>query len=237
LSGLTVAQISEFSLILMAMGVTLGHVTEDHVAIVIVVAVLTMTISTYMILGADKIYEKIGGYLSLFERKSPKESAINPERELSGHIVLIGADRTGKSIINFLSKKQLEFVVVDFNPKVFNGLTADGVDCVFGDISDPDVYDQVGVERAKLVLSTISNLSANLYLLENIKRMRNKPTTMFTSTERSDGIKLYEKGADYVIVPQRIAGEHIRHVLATYGVSGEKIKKLGRSNFNRLINK
>ena len=237
LSGLITAQVSEFSLILMAMGAALGHVGQRDVAIVIFVAVITMTISTYLILGADKIYENISGYLRFFERKQPKESAINAKAEISGHIVVIGADRTGRAVISFLRKKKAAFLVVDFNPKVFNRLTAEGISCVFGDISDPEVFDQVGIENSKLVLSTISNLSANLFLLENIRRLKERPTTMFTVSERSEGLKLYEKGADYVIVPQRIAGEHIRHVLSVYGTAGDRIRKLGKANFNRLMSK
>lgn len=235
LAGLTVAQISEFSLIMMSMGLALGHVTENEVTLVIVVAVVTMTISTYLILGADKIFKHIKKYLRFFERKSPRESAVNKDIIFKDHVVLIGADRTGRSVINFLRKKKVQFVVVDFNPNVFRKLTADNVPCIFGDISDSDIFSAAGVADARLVLSTISNLPANLYLLENIRRLNRKPLTMFTVTERADGIKLYEKKADYVIVPQRVAGEHIRHVLSTYGISAERIKKLGKSNFNRLI--
>ena len=106
LSGLITAQVSEFSLILMAMG-ALGHVGQTDVAIVIFVAVITMTVSTYLILGADRIYKNISEYLRFFERKQPKENAVNSKAEINNHIVVVGADRTGRAVISFLKKKKV----------------------------------------------------------------------------------------------------------------------------------
>ena len=238
LSGLTVAQISEFSLIIMAMGLAVGHVTNDQVSIVVLVAVATMTLSTYTILGAEKIYKKIHKYLKFFERQHPKETAVNLQNEFKDHVVVIGADRTGKSVIAFLKRKKIPFLVVDFNPKVFKSLDAEKVPCIFGDISELDIFDQAGIHRSRLVLSTISSVQPNLFVLDNINKFRHtRPLTIFTAADREEGLRLYEKGADYVVVPQRVAGEHIRHIIGTYGFSEERIKKLGKSNFNRLIRK
>ncbi|OGM05712.1 hypothetical protein A2125_00465 [Candidatus Woesebacteria bacterium GWB1_43_5] len=237
LAGLTMAQISEFSLILMTMGLALGHVGQKDISLVILVGVITMTISTYLIMGAEKIYLRVKDYLGVFERKKPKEDALNLPKELKNHIVLIGSDRTGRAIVSYLVKKNFDFVVVDFNPNVFATLTAEKVPVIFGDITDPDIFELSSIKEARLVISTNSDLTDNLTILENIKRHPKRPITMFTTVERSDGVKLYEKGADYVLVPQAIAGEHIRHILATYGTNEEKLKRLGKANFNRLMNR
>ncbi|MBI2103817.1 NAD-binding protein, partial [Candidatus Woesebacteria bacterium] len=152
-------------------------------------------------------------------------------------VVLLGGGRTGRAIISYLNNHKIPFVVLDFNPAVFTSLTAEGVPVLFGDISDPDIYEMSAVKKSKLVISTTNNMMDNLFLLEAVRRKSSRPTTIFTTAERSDGIKLYEKGADYVLVPHRIAGEHIRHILSTYGTSDERIKKLGKANFNRLMSK
>lgn len=237
LAGLTMAQISEFSMILMTMGLALGHVSSTEVSMVVLVGVITMTTSTYLITNAEGIYLKVKNYLTIFERKNPTEAALNVEKVFDDHVVLLGGGRTGKALIPFLVKKGTPFVVVDFNPTVFTSLTAEKVPVLFGDISDPDIYDMSGVLKARLVISTTNNMIDNLYLLESFKRSGKKPITMFTSAERHDGLLLYEKGADYVLVPHRIAGEHIRHIISTYGISDERIRKLGRANFNRLMSK
>lgn len=237
LSGLTVAQISEFSLIITAMGVTLGHLTEPQLAMVILVAVITMTVSTYLILGADKIYIRIKDSLKIFERSVPKEIPVVEEKELKDHVLLVGADRTGRVLIPILRRKSEAFLVVDFNPRIFKVLTADKVPVLFGDITDPEIVELSQVGKAKLVISTISNLQDNLVLLEQLRMLKKKPMTMFTALTREDALKLYEAGADYVIVPERIAGEHIKHVLSVYGLGSERIKKLGKNNFRRSMHR
>jgi Kef-type K+ transport system membrane component KefB len=237
LSGLTVAQISEFSLIITAMGVALGHLTESHLAMIILVAVITMTASTYLIFGADRVYVRIKDYLKVFERKSPKEIPMVQEKELQDHVVLIGADRTGSVLIPLLKRKAETFLVVDFNPKIFRVLTADKIPVLFGDITDPEIIELSQVNNAKLVISTTSSLQDNLVLLEQIRMSRKRPMTMFTALVRDDALKLYEAGADYAIVPERIAGDHIRHVLSVYGIGSDRIKKLGKNNFRRLAHR
>ncbi len=235
LAGLTVAQISEFSLILVAMGVGLGHVSESVMAMVVVVAIVTMTISTYLILGADKVYLRLKDYLAIFEKRTPKELALIEEKELNDHVVLVGGGRTGKRLISFLNAKKWPFVLVDFNPKVFTSMTAEKVPVLFGDINDPEIADLLSLNNAKAVISTVSNLTDNLALIETLRNKKAKPTTIFTALTRGEAIKYYEAGVDYVVVPQTVAGEHMRHVLKVYGAGSERIGKMGKSHFKRLL--
>ena len=235
LAGLTVAQISEFSLILMAMGVGLGHVTEPALAMVILVGVITMTASTYLILGANSVFAFVKDYLGIFERKKPAEIALNKKKNLKDHVVLVGSGRTGKVLISYLIRRHEPLLVIDFNPQVFTRLTADKVPVLFGDVHDPEILDLAQVNKAKLVISTTSGINGNLVLLEHIRSLRTKPDTLMTALTKDDAVKLYEAGASYVIIPHSMAGEHIRHMLSVYGVGSVRIPKIGKSQFNRLI--
>lgn len=235
LAGLTVAQISEFSLILVSVGKTLGHVGQEEVVLVTFVGIITITLSTYMILASDKIYIKIKNYLSIFERGKTIEDAFSGNIQLKDHVVLVGCDRTGDSILRYLKAQKLMFVVVDFNPKVFSVLSAEKTPIVFGDINDSETLSAANVEKAKMIISTINNASDNLTLLEYLRGLKDKPVSIFTSGSKSEAIKLYEAGATYVIVPEMVAGEHIKHLLKTYNISPTKLTKVGLKHFNRLI--
>jgi Kef-type K+ transport system membrane component KefB len=235
LSGLTVAQISEFSFILMSMGLVVGHVTTLDVSLVIMIGVLTMTASTYLITYADELYERIKKYLSLFEKKITKEEVFNKGTEYREHLVLVGCHRTGRVVLSHLLKRNNDYLVVDFNPDVYSRLTSRGINVVFGDINDEDVFEAAGIENSKLIISTVSNLKDNLSFLEKIRYLKNPPTTIFTASSKREAIALYENNADMVIVPEMIAGEHIKHLLDVYGMSQKKIVRLGKSQFNRLI--
>lgn len=231
--SLTAAQISEFSLIVMAMGLAIGHLTQNDVAIVVLVAVITMTISTYLILGDDKIYKRFEKYLSIFERKGAVANDKAQENELRNHIVLVGADRTGKTILNILNKQRSDFVVVDFNPGIAKQLREKNINTVFGDINDKEIFEAVNLEKAKMVITTFYELQASLLLLDNVKELKNKPLMIMRASTLRDAILLYERGATYVVQSDIISGEHIRHLIKTYGVNASIIK-LGEGHQRRL---
>ncbi|MFV1917401.1 MAG: cation:proton antiporter [Patescibacteria group bacterium] len=235
LAGLTVAQISEFSFILMAMGQGLGHLDSSDTTLVILVGVITMTVSTYLILEADRIYLKIKKYLGVFERKKTKEAAFIMPRNLSGHVVLVGAHRSGKTLSAYFQRKNTDFLVVDFNPKVFDRLTAAKIPVIFGDINDVEIMEAASLDKARTVISTISNFTDNLTLLEHLRKIKPRQVSVFTAQSREDAIKLYESGATYVVVPQIVAGDFIRHLFEIPGMGKSRLGKMGKSHFNRLL--
>lgn len=235
LASVTVAQISEFSLIVVAMGYSLGHISQSHVALTVTIAAITMTMSTYLILGADKLYLKIKDKLKVFERKNTQEISLLKDEVLEDHIVLIGCYRTGYRLLSLFKKKNISFVIVDFNPEVYKKLTAENYPVIFGDIADPEILEAVSLDQAKLIISTIDGLTDNLVLLEYIRKLAKKPLSIFTASTRTNALKFYESGANYVIVPDVVAGDHIRHIIKTYGFSGDKLAKVGKNHFNRLI--
>lgn len=234
MASVTVAQISEFSLILMAMGVAIGHVAEKEVVIVVMVGVITMTLSTYLILGADKLYPKLENILSIFERKKIKEPVFAIEKVLKDHVVLVGSHRTGAALMPLFVKQKVDFVVVDFNPELAEKLSSRKIPVLFGDITDTDILEAANLAEAKLVISTTSDLHDNLLILSYLKSKNSKAQTILKAATRHEAIKLYKAGADYVIVPEVVAGEHIRHLVKSYGISSNKIEKLGKNHLKRI---
>lgn len=235
LASVTVAQISEFSLIIMAMGFTLGHIGQTHIALTVMIAAITMTASTYIILEADRIFLKIKDRLSIFERKTTSEPEFVREATFHDHIILVGCGRAGKRLITLFEKKKTVYLVIDFDPKVYKTLVAEKRNVIFGDISDPEIQRLANIEKGRLVISTVTSVSDNLILLEYLKRLPRKPSSVFIAQVREDALKLYENGATYVLVPEVLAGEHLRHILASHGVGGAWFEKVGKSHFDRLI--
>jgi Kef-type K+ transport system membrane component KefB len=234
LTALTSAQISEFSLIVVAMGFSLGHLNAEQVSLITLVGIITMLSSTYMILDSEKIYEKIKKYIGYFEKKITKELSFD-KLELTNHVVLVGCDRTGRSILNFLKKKGKSYIVVDFNPDVFSVLDSEKTPIVYGDVNDPDIFHLASVDKSSLLISTIGSLNDNLNLLSKINHLTDKPVTIMKASSRSDAVELYQKGASYVIVPEFVAGEHIRHLLSHHDKNYSRFVKAGKIHFNKLL--
>lgn len=235
MSGLTVAQISEFSFIIVAMGASLGHIGDGVVSTVIVVGVITMTVSTYLILGANKVFAKIGNTLKIFEKSITKEQIINKETQMVDHVVVVGGGKSGRMLTKYLKNKKIPVLLVDFDPSIFNKFTAEKTSVLFGDITDPEILGSARIGKARVVVSTIPTLSDNLVLMEHVRALRKRPQIMMTSLTRSDAVKLYEKGASFVVVPQETAGEYVRHLFRVYGVGNKKIGAMGSAHFKRLV--
>ncbi|OGE04554.1 hypothetical protein A3B51_02485 [Candidatus Curtissbacteria bacterium RIFCSPLOWO2_01_FULL_41_18] len=240
LTSVTVAQISEFSLILMSVGRMLGHVTGSAVSLVAAVGIITITVSAYLILYGGRIYRKLDKYLAkLFPQKAHDPYVTNREI-LKDHIILIGAEQMGWDILEFLKNKvsdKQKIVVVDFNPEIIKTLTATGYTAVFGDVSDPEVLEELEFAHAKLVIITDPDVVDNSVLIKFAKEKNYKGPIIAAAYWIHDAIRIYEVGADYVVVPETVGGEHISKILAENWQDLGKIKKEKSKHFEDLVSR
>jgi len=213
MAGLTVAQISEFSLILMFMGNRLGHISDQAVSLVTFVGAITFVISTYMILNNNYLYKVLSPFLDIFERSNIKEKRVATEK-IKDHVVLIGVRRMGEGILEALKKdEKTKIVAVDFNPDIVESLKEDGIISFYGDIADEEIQELAQIDKAKLIISTISDLEDNMLLLKNIKNLKKKPKVVLLALEKHEARELYKEGADYVVIPHIAGGHHLAKLL------------------------
>lgn len=216
LTGLTVAQISEFSLIVAAVGLKLGHISNATVTLITGVGIITITISTYMIINADKLYKLLSSPLSIFESQTNKEPDVKKSRRRK--YVLIGCHRTGIGIATLLPKNQL--LIIEFDPDVVHKLQKKGYNVLFGDITDPDILEDMLITKAEVLIITSPDLQDNLSVLELYSQKRKRPTIIVRAQSKEELDVLYKAGADYVLLPHLTAGQILGHVL-----SGKDIAK------------
>ena len=237
LASVTVAQISEFSLILVAVGQNLGHVTSQTVSLVAAVGIVTITLSSYLILYGDKIYRFVEGPLGRFFPEKTRDPYVTNRESLRDHIVLIGAEQMGWDILEFLKKRHKEetFMVVDFNPEIIKSLTASGYNAVFGDVSDPEVLEELELGRAKLLIITDPDFGDTAALIKFAKSKDYHGPIIATAYWIHDAVRMYEFGADYVIVPETIGGDHLARILDEHWGNLVRIKKHKSKNFADLL--
>lgn len=157
LAGLTVAQISEFSLIFMAMGVSLGHVSEDALGLVTMVGLVTIAASTYMITWSHHLYALCEPMLGPFERRGtprePQEAA--PPKARPYRVVIFGLGRFGTAIGLRLHKRGIPVLGVDFNPQAVRRWRDLGMRADFGDASDAEFLAELPFQGAEWMVSTV----------------------------------------------------------------------------------
>ncbi len=217
LAGLNVGQISEFSLILVSLAVRTGYANSNTMALATLVGIITMTLSTYMISNSEKIYTKVSRYLNVFERKKSRVQTTGEQDSLKNHILLFGHNRTGSKVLPALENFKSDVVIVDFNPQTIEELRLAGKNAVFGDVGDLELYDEIGLSDARMVVSTVPVLEDNLQLLAAIKRIHKKMPVILTAQDEHDSQQLYKHGASYVLVPQTIGGEFLAHMIGVHG--------------------
>ena len=205
MAGLTVAQISEFSLILIALGVKVGSLSQEILSFVTIIGLITIAGSTYLVIYSDPIFNKISEFLTIFEKKKIKEKEISKRNY---DYILLGYNRIGFSIIKAFSKITKSFLVVDYNPEVIRELQKKGINAIYGDVDDSEFLEDLRICRASVIVSTIPEKETNQLILNVLRRNKSKSVVVLTGRQIEDALELYGGGADYVILPHFLGGEY-----------------------------
>ncbi|MFA5060969.1 MAG: cation:proton antiporter [Candidatus Pacearchaeota archaeon] len=231
MAGLTVAQISEFSLILVALAVKVGHIPAEVLSFVTIIGLVTIAGSTYMIMYSEKIYPFLSKYLSFFEKKRLREKDF-PEKEFD--YVLLGYNRIGFSILKAFSKLNKNYAIIDYNPETTKKLCESGKNCIYGDIEDIEFLQDLRIEKAKLIVSTVPEMEANLLLLDKIKHKNNKSVIIVTARQINEAFELYRSGADYVILPHFLGGEYTARLIEEVKADKRSYAKIRTKHIRNL---
>ena len=230
LAGLTVAQISEFSLLFIAMGISLGHVTPDALGLVTLVGLITIAASAYMITYSHVLYRLFEPVLGIFERKTPFRELDEEEGRPPDHhqILVFGLGRFGTAIGMRLKKKGIRVLGVDFNPAAVRRWRSLGLDAAYGDAADPQFVESLPLGHAQWVVSTITFNPASLVhqdtratLLQVVRRAGFRGKIAVTSHNKADTDKFLDFGADLVFEPFHDAADQAVELLSG-GAPGER---------------
>ncbi len=214
LTSISLAQVSEFSLILVFAGISSGVLPQSIMKITLMLAVITMTSTSYFLMFENKLYKGFKKILHLFGVKLRRVSK-NEEKKIESDVILCGYDRIGYSILKTLDKKR-KVVVVDYNPDVIKKLMKEDIMCLYGDISDPEILNRLDIKKVKLAISTANKFEDNLLFLKRIKTENNYAAAIVTAQRIDDALALYENGADYVILPHFLGGEMVSTILPQF---------------------
>ncbi|MCR4279680.1 MAG: cation:proton antiporter [Candidatus Zambryskibacteria bacterium] len=232
MAGLTVAQISEFSLVLLALGFSFGHVSQEVVSLVTLVGVITIAGSTYLILYADRIYSFLKPLLRLMViRKSHMQ---NEATSGGTDIIIFGYDRVGQSFVEAARKITENYLVVDFDPRSIERLKKLNIPHRYGDAEDVDFLDEIGTTEARLVVSTVPDLATNLLLVTHYRARNPHGIIIGISHDTSGSKELYKAGASYVVMPHHLGAYHAAALMEKHGFSEEAFESERNEHLNKL---
>jgi Kef-type K+ transport system membrane component KefB len=222
LAGLTVAQISEFSLIFVAMGVSLGHVGQDALGLVTMVGLVTIAASTYMITYSHQLYALCEPVLGIFERRgTPREpSEVAQFQRADYPVIVFGLGRFGTAIGLRLQRRGVRVLGVDFNPLAVRRWRELGLEAEFGDATDPEFIAELPLRGAEWVVSTVpvhakglSYEDTRTTLIQLARSAGFAGRVAVTSHDRQETEIMLGAGADLVLEPFQDAADRATDLL------------------------
>lgn len=230
-AGLTVAQISEFSIIFILLGHKNGQVSDEAVNLVTLVGIITIALSTYMIIYSNQLYNFLSNRLKLF-----KDNKTKSEREHTNNysIVLVGYQRGGHEFVRSFKEMRKKFIVIDYDPEAIESLEKNNVPHLYGDIQDTDILEEVGIHKTKLVVSTITDFDANVYLIQQLENTNPAAVSIVHADNVHQAEQLYAYGASYVMLPHYIGSERMGSFIKKNGFDKTEFRKFREKHLQYL---
>lgn len=213
-AAVNLSQISEFSIILAVYASSVGLVGAELVSIITLVALITISVSTYLMKYDDTLYKLLEPRLHVFERKEIKEHS---HRRQSYPIILFGYHRGGHEFLQTFRDMKQRYIVVDYDPEVIEHLDRQGVRNLYGDATDEELLHEVSANKAKLIVSTISDLSVNRSLLGYLRYHNPEAVFICHADTYDQAADLYRHGATYVMLPHFLGSEKIGSFIRKHG--------------------
>ncbi len=203
LAGLTVAQISEFSLILGALGLSLGHIDAETMGLITLVGLITISASTYLIIFSHPLYEWLAPWLNAFERQRPHREIEQGGAPADGiaEIILFGTGRYGSSIAQALRDHGCRVSSVDYNPELVRSGDPMGHPVLYGDAEDPEFIGSLPLERTRWVVCTVRERHVSQALIHTLRSLGYAGGIAVTAHGHGEVARLQQAGANLVMVP------------------------------------
>jgi len=234
LVGVAIAQISEFSLIFVAMGQTLGYLNGNIVSLVTMIGLITIAGSSYMVIYSEKIYSFVWPLLKRLEFRKKSNIEDNAAQEEQYEAILFGYDKVGHDFIQAFEKLGLRYVVVDYNPHMIPLIEQEKVPYRFGDAEDPEFLRELNLSKVKMVVSTIPDFKVNLLITKQLKEENPQAIPIVLSHQISHADELYKAGAIYVLMPHYLGAQYASNMIVRIGLDREAFKEEREKHRERL---
>lgn len=217
IASLNLSQISEFSLVIVAIGISLGHVGGEFMSVMIYAMAISAILSSYGIRYNNQIYRFLERFWKPKRRKDEQSDGKTVGNTGERDIYILGFHRGARALLDYLQEENPQclkrIVVVDYNQEVVRELAGRGISCVYGDISHEDVLEHTGIGDAKYILSTIPDLllrgTSNIDLVRVCRKLNREAYIIATADLKNSIHPMKVAGANYVVLPYSLLAQNI----------------------------
>lgn len=221
-AALHLSQISEFSIILVIFAASTGLIQREAVAVITLVALITIGCSTYLMKYDDELYRTLELYLRVFERKSPSERR---QKHALYPIILFGYHKGGHEFMRVFRDMRQRYLVVDYDPDIIEHLEEQGIRHAYGDATDEEFLEEINAGKSRLAVSMMTDIASNKVLLKYINRFEPRTTFICHANSYDEAAELYRHGASYVMLPHFIGSERISSYIKQHGFNPDAFNR------------
>ena len=237
LTGLSLAQVGEFSFVLARIGVEDGAIPPALFDLTLATALVTIVLTPSLLRMAPVLFTALGHMPLVGERLADPVEAPTGSEGLQQHTVICGYGRVGRELADALHARGLLYLIIEYNPLIVRELRACGTLVIYGDAANPAVLEHASLERAKLLAVLMPDASAADATTRAARRLNPRLDIVARAADVDQVERLQRAGATEVVQPEFEAGvEVIRHALRRYGIGGMELVRLvagRRSGFYR----
>lgn len=233
-TGINLSQISEFSIVLVVLAVSSGIARPELSAVITLVAIITIAVSTYLMQYDDTLYtyfDKIK--LHTFE----KEVTFREKKSHANYpIVLLGYHHGGHEFVRIFKQMNHRFMVIDYNPEIIDLMEHQDVDYLYGDVNDSELLQEANIDKSKLIVSVVSDHSTNVFLANLLEKINPGAVFICHADNVHQATELYDLGVSYVMIPHYIGSERIGQFIKRAGLNKTEFKKFREKHLAHLEN-
>jgi len=229
LGSINMVQVSEFSLVVGALAVTQGFIGNEILGYLSLMALMTMSVSTYIISYNHQIYARVQPWFARFASEDDSDVDL---KTYENHAVAIGYDEITEQALPILKEKYGQVVVIDRQTDHIEKLEADGrYDHLYGDFRHGEIRKAANLKGASFVLSSTVQTEVNKALLSEV----NGDALTFVEAEGiADARELYDRGATYVIMSTHLAADQLSDYLEAYFSDRDRFETLTGRDLERI---
>lgn len=231
IGGMMLAQVGEFSFMLVFLGRTAGAIGKDFYHLIVDAAAITMILAPFIMSVAPKLGEKLAplNFMLWPTKRKAREFASDAGEVLENHAIICGFGPLGMTIGKLLEKKGVRYVVLELNPFTQSRMRSKGKKILIGDGASADLLNYSGIERARLLAVAVPDHLNAFAILKQARVMNPDIFIVIRSRYRDQVENFYNAGADVVVCEELEAGiEMGRYVLESLGFLVSEVEEVIR---------
>ncbi len=221
-AAVAMGQVSEFSLVFVILGQKQGLISEGLVSVITFTALISIAVSSYLIVYSDKLFVFFEKRFAMFERR---KTHFEQESRNQYDLVLFGYRKGGHEFVKIFKGLKKRFVVIDYDPEVIEVLERQELEHLYGDATDIELLEEAGLDKSKMIVSTMSDHETNVFLLKLLSSINPQAVSIMHAGDFRKAAELYELGASYVVIPHYIGSEKIGSFIRHSQLKKSEFKK------------